>query len=400
MGLRGDQIAIVTDIGCCGLFDVFFNTHAFHGLHGRALTYAAGIKLARPNLHVVVVMGDGGLGIGGAHFLAACRRNLDLTLLILNNFNFGMTGGQFSVTTLESARVASGFLNRLERPMDVCLLARSAGAPCVFRCSAHESALADHIERALRFKGFAVLDLWGICPGRYGRLNRLTTRDIEKTLSMLPAARGVVAENEREEFGTYYRELASKERKADWPRKIESTYAASKKDRQEVILLGNAGQRVITTGEILCFAAMTAGLNVAQKNEYAITVLRGPSISEVILSQDPIGYSGIEKPDAVLAVGQEGVDRRAKIFEHLDSMALVIQAPGVKIPDSNAHVIQVDFRTQGFKRQDWALASLALLAKTSRLVTKDMLRDALAARFSGAVLESSIAIVEKAISGG
>ena len=89
MNLRGDQIVMVSDIGCSGLFDTFFNTHAFHGLHGRALTYAAGLKLSRPELNVVVTMGDGGLGIGGAHLLAACRRNLDLTLLVLNNFNFG-----------------------------------------------------------------------------------------------------------------------------------------------------------------------------------------------------------------------------------------------------------------------------------------------------------------------
>ena len=70
MGISGNQVVIVTDIGCSGLFDTFFKTHAFHGLHGRALTYATGIKLARPELQVVVTMGDGGLGIGGAHYVA------------------------------------------------------------------------------------------------------------------------------------------------------------------------------------------------------------------------------------------------------------------------------------------------------------------------------------------
>ena len=90
MGLRGEEIVIVTDIGCSGLFDTFFNTHAFHGLHGRALTYATGLKMAQPDLNVIVTMGDGGLGIGGAHVLSACRRNLDVTFWVLNNFNFGM----------------------------------------------------------------------------------------------------------------------------------------------------------------------------------------------------------------------------------------------------------------------------------------------------------------------
>ena len=92
MGLSGEDVVVVSDIGCSGLFDTFFNTHAFHGLHGRALTYATGIKMARPNLKVIVTMGDGGLGIGGAHVLSTCRRNIDLTLLVLNNFNYGMTG--------------------------------------------------------------------------------------------------------------------------------------------------------------------------------------------------------------------------------------------------------------------------------------------------------------------
>ena len=161
LNLPGNQIAIVRAIGCSGLFDTLFDTHAFHGLHGRALTYAAGIKLARPELNVVVTMGDGGMGIGGAHLLSACRRNLDMTLIVLNNFNFGMTGGQFSVTTPPDALVGSGFLNQLERPLDICQVALSAGAPYVTRCSGYQKNLSDEIRQAIEFDGFAVIDTGG-----------------------------------------------------------------------------------------------------------------------------------------------------------------------------------------------------------------------------------------------
>ncbi len=93
------KVVLVSDIGCSGLSDQYFATHAFHGLHGRSLTYATGIKLARPELTVIVVIGDGGTGIGGTHLLQAARRNIGITVLVFDNFNFGMTGGQHSTTT-------------------------------------------------------------------------------------------------------------------------------------------------------------------------------------------------------------------------------------------------------------------------------------------------------------
>ena len=241
MGLAADRIAMVSDIGCSGLFDTFFNTHAFHGLHGRALTYAAGIKLARPELTVVVTMGDGGQGIGGAHLLAACRRNLDLTLLVLNNFNFGMTGGQYSATTPPDAEVGSGFLNQLERPLDVCAVAKAAGAPYVVRCSAYRPDIAEVIRRAIEFKGFSVVDIWGICPGRFSKRNRLTPKAIEEVLARLPALEGEVPENRRREFGEHYRELAAAQRPVPPP--LGPSRPAFAPARRRPPRGGHAGQR-------------------------------------------------------------------------------------------------------------------------------------------------------------
>lgn len=394
MGLCGHQIVIVTDIGCSGLFDTFFHTHALHGLHGRALTYAAGLKLARPELNVIVTMGDGGLGIGGAHLLAACRRNLDITLLVLNNFNFGMTGGQFSATTPPEAQVGSGFLNRLERPLDVCQVASCAGAPYVSRCSAYRQDLAREIERSVRFEGFAVLDIWGVCPGRYTKQNRLTSQSIEESIAGLPKAEGPVPENIRKEYGRYYRELAATQKPAAPAPKIKAVFDPPQTGRQEVVILGSAGHRIITAGEILCLAGLSAGLRATQKNEYDITVLRGPSVSEIILSPQEIGYTGIDRPAVVLALSQEGVDRRKYLFDQLDSNALVIRDKGVDLPTCRARVHSIDFKRRGIKVPDRALAALAVMAKINTVIHQNMLQSALAYRFKGKILTTALELVK------
>jgi 2-oxoglutarate ferredoxin oxidoreductase subunit beta len=395
MHLAGHQIALVSDIGCSGLFDTFFNTHAMHGLHGRALTYATGLKMARPELKVVVTMGDGGQGIGGAHLLAACRRNLDITLLILNNFNFGMTGGQFSATTPPEAQLGSGFLSALERPLDICSVARSAGAPYVRRCSGFVKNLAEEIKRAVEYEGFSVMDIWGICPGRYTKKNRLTPKMIDEALAQLPPLEGVVPENVRPEYSQHYRRMAAGQKKAPDPAAIKAQFKAPQAGRQDVILLGSAGQRIITAGELLCLAGLTAGLRTTQKNEYNITVLRGPSISELILSPAEIDFTGIDKPTVVVALDQEGVDRRRDLFKHLGKETFIIQISGITLPASKAAVHQVDFKGQHIKPVDWALASLVVLAKLEKVIRTEMLEAALKVRFRGEALKSSLDLIDR-----
>ena len=395
MGLDSSKIAIVSDIGCSGLFDTFFNTHALHGLHGRALTYATGLKMARPELTVIVTMGDGGLGIGGAHVLGTCRRNIDLTLLVLNNFNYGMTGGQSSSTTPADAQVGSGFLNRLEKPMDVGQVVRSAGAGYVTRISSYNKDLPVEMASAISFKGFSVLDIWGVCPGRYTRRNRLTPAIIDEDLAKLPILQGPVLENARKEYGSHYRELAMAQSPASPPKQIRAEFKAPQTGRREVIMLGSAGQRILTAGEILCLAGLGAGLHASQKNDYPITVLRGHSVSELVLSDQGIDFSGISRPCAILALAPEGVARRRTMFRDLDDKTLVIQASDVELPETSARVMTIDFKAQKIKSYDRALASLAILARMNQVITFEMLETALENRFGKKVLDSALALIRR-----
>jgi pyruvate/2-oxoacid:ferredoxin oxidoreductase beta subunit/Pyruvate/2-oxoacid:ferredoxin oxidoreductase gamma subunit len=395
MGYTGNDVVIVTDIGCSGLFDTFFNTHAFHGLHGRALTYATGIKMARSDLKVIVTMGDGGLGIGGAHVLSTCRRNIDLTLLVLNNFNYGMTGGQCSSTTPQDAVVGSGFLNKLEKPVDICQVAGAAGAGMVTRASTYQKDLTETLKAAIAFDGFSLVDIWGVCPGRYTRRNKLTPKVIEAGLAQLPELPDFMTQNARMEYGKAYRQEAATLSVPKDPVRIPATCKAPQTGRQEVVILGSAGQRIMTAGELLCLAGASAGCHATQKNDYPITVMRGHSVSEVILSDSEIEYTGIEDPSVVIALAPEGVNRRKKMLAALSPECTVIKAAGVGLPESRASVIEVDFKVQQIKSTDWALAALAVLAGRGQALTEEMLTAALKLRFNQKVFELALAVTEK-----
>jgi 2-oxoglutarate/2-oxoacid ferredoxin oxidoreductase subunit beta len=393
--LQGNQVAIVSDIGCSGLFDTFFNTHAFHGLHGRALTYATGIKMARPELKVIVIMGDGGLGIGGAHVLSSCRRNLDLTLLVLNNFNYGMTGGQCSATTPITGQTSSGFLNKLEAPLDICRVAVAAGAPYVDRTMAPGRILVDSLVKALRYPGFSLIDIWGLCPGRYTKRNRTTLAQMAEDIKESLSVTGTVAVNEREEYFAHYQRLAGSAQAAAPPLSVEAICDAPINKRCGVLLLGSAGQYINTVGEILCLAGMSGGLHVSQKNDYPITVLRGHSIAEVVLDREPIDYTGIGTPTVVLCVAAEGVARRKKVFGQLAKDSLVVKDSTLSLPYTLARVIDLDFAELKIRASEQALAALAAVARERILLTYEMLAAGLGHRYRGKMLDEALAVAAR-----
>ncbi|UCH19731.1 MAG: 2-oxoacid:acceptor oxidoreductase family protein, partial [Deltaproteobacteria bacterium] len=191
--------------------------------------------------------------------------------------------------------------------------------------------------------------------------------------------------------------LAVSQQPAAEPVKIEKKFDPPQIGRREVILLGSAGQRILTAGEILCLAGLSAGLKATQKNEYNITVLRGPSISELVLSTEEIGFTGIDKPDVIIALSQEGIDRRKSLFGAVDQDTLIIQIPGVTLPPSQATIHTVNFKSSGIRSADWATAALVILAKSNTVLTLQMLNAALEARFSDKSLSNIQGLVQKVI---
>ncbi len=174
LGLSRDEVAMVSGIGCTSRMPVYMDFNSLHTAHGRALAFATGVKFARPNMKVIVVTGDGdALAIGGNHFIHACRRNIDITAILINNNIYGMTGGQGSPTTPPNAFSTTTPYGNAEKPFDPCSLAKAAGATYVARATVfHAPQLEKMIMEAVDHRGFSLVEAVSNCHTYFGRLNR------------------------------------------------------------------------------------------------------------------------------------------------------------------------------------------------------------------------------------
>lgn len=165
------RMLTIGGVGCTARIPVYLQSDTFHGVHGRTLAWATGVKLMKPELPVVIFCGDGDLtSIGGNHFIHAARRNLDVTVIMVNNLNFAMTGGQVAPTTPEHMRTMTTPFGSPEPKFDICRVAAAAGATHVERwITAQPRQCVDGIKRALQHKGFSLIEIVAQCPTHYGR---------------------------------------------------------------------------------------------------------------------------------------------------------------------------------------------------------------------------------------
>lgn len=380
--LDPQKTVIVTDIGCVGMSDQYFDVNAFHGLHGRAITYATGIKLANPELKVIVLMGDGGLGIGGAHLLSAARRNIGITVLVFNNMNFGMTGGEHSVTTPHGAITATTRGGNLERPMDVCATVSVNGAAYVYRGTSFDKDLPDRIAEAVQTPGFSLLDIWELCTAYYVPNNTFSKNEMMQTIQSLGLATGVLQRADHPELSRAYREEYANMRGKPVlrPEPIEKKYDSGMTGTTRIVLAGAAGGKVKSTASTLSLGGMYSGLWATQRDDYPTTVMSGYSVSEVILSRDEILYTGIAKPDILAIITPEGLSQVPRQLHAMDEAQSVYVVPELadKI-ETRARKIVFDFEHAAAGKKSLAVMTTAAIVRHANLYPLAAFREAISA---------------------
>jgi len=388
LGVPPEEVVIVSDIGCSGLSDQYFATSAFHGLHGRSITYATGIALARPELTVIVIMGDGGTGIGGAHLINAARRNVGITVLVLDNLNFGMTGGQHSTTTPAGAITSTTPLGNLEHPLDICATAGVNGAGYVWRGTSFDDGLAERMVEAIRHPGFALLDIWDLCTAYFVPANRMGKKGLARTIDELSLGTGVLYQREVAEYGAAYREAAAAMGKRQAPQPIPVEYESPLDGAHSVVVTGSAGAKVRSAARLFAEAGIRSGLWATLRGDYPVTVKTGHSVTEVVLSREETPPVAVTVPDVLLIASEDGLKKVGAMLQAMGPGSLVVTTPVFAGVGTRARMVVVD--PGETRKTQTGLMLLAAGAAITGVVPMEALRAAAGGRFE----EENLAAIE------
>jgi 2-oxoglutarate ferredoxin oxidoreductase subunit beta len=223
------RLLVMGGVGCSGRAAQYLNFDTLHTLHGRTFAFATGIRMAKPDLNIITIVGDGDCAaIGGNHFIHAARRNIDLTALVINNKTYGMTGGQSSPTTPVEALATTAPYGNAETEFDLCAVALAAGASFVARAATVRiPELTGIIVKAIQHRGFSFVEVITQCPTYFGRPNKqggaveMLQRQKEITVTLASAkarpedakgklVTGVLFESDRPTFEARYAEIRSR----------------------------------------------------------------------------------------------------------------------------------------------------------------------------------------------
>lgn len=369
LALDPSDVAVVTDIGCVGLADARIEgPHTVHTTHGRSTAFAVGLAVADAalgagRLKTIVLIGDGGAMIGLNHLVHAALLNADVTVLVHDNFVFGMTGGQGSAFSPLGFVTATTPAGNAVPPLDLARVLLAARAPFVARAVATDRDLADVVARAIAHPGFAVVEVLELCPAHAVRRNALTGGGLRDLAEDAGYRLGVLRDEVRPPAFARPTGAAgpARPRAAVRAGEFRSPLAV----RRAVILAGTAGERVQGAAAVLADAALASGLHVTQKNDNPVTQGTGFSVSEVLLAPERLRSTGIERPDVLLVVSQDGCEeiRKAGRFDAADGDTVAIVDDTVELPPTRARVVRGPFR----RRAGASRAALAAVLRWSHL---------------------------------
>jgi pyruvate/2-oxoacid:ferredoxin oxidoreductase beta subunit len=394
------NVVVVTDIGCVGLSDQWFPTHAFPGLHGRSVVYGEGLKLASPDLNVIVLVGDGGAGIGLHHLLNAAKRNVGINVILFNNMNFGMTGGEHSITTPEGSITSTTFAGHFEKPLQLCETLRINYAPFVARRAYYDKDLTDVIERALAFEGFSFVEVMEFCTAYYVPFNKFDKKSMEKILDSGNLPRMTSVDECRTEYTAGYASYCKRyeNKKPASHVTIEKRFEHSLKGELNIVLAGAAGMKVSSTATLFSRAAILSGLQAVQRDDYPVTVKTGHSVSLVKISEKIIGYMGVETPDVLFVVSKEGLKKAAPYLDTMGKGQKVYILSTLPEIQTAAETIRVDLKKLDGKvtKEGVALTVLSSYLKSEGVFPPEALVEASRLSREGKIGEKQIEVIERA----
>lgn len=380
--LEPRNVLLVTDIGCIGLADgLFSDLHTVHTTHGRSTAFATGITLVDSlmgdgKLKTVVLIGDGGAMIGLQHLVHAAMLNIDLTVLICNNFVYGMTGGQGSGLTPESFITATTPQGNIVPPVDMCQILKHSHAPWVARALATDRAFPELLKKAIAFPGFAVLEVLELCTEFAVPDNSLTGSKLTEIAEQNNWQLGLLeSDKSRRPYAARYRDMAvGKNDRQESPAASVIRGASMLRRAVSIVLAGSAGERVQSAAALACQTAIGAGLYVTQKNDNPVTQGSGYSLSELWFSPDPIGFTGIEQPDILLVTSEEGLKEATNQgwFTRLGPKSTVYLDETVLLESSDARIRRAAFR-KSFGPKGAALGALSVIVGKKKIVDNEQI---------------------------
>lgn len=312
--IKPSSVNLVSDIGCVGLVDKLFLTNTIHTTHGRSTAFASGLELADKILfdgdaaHIVMI-GDGGASIGIQHLIEAAKMNLNITVLLHNNFVYGMTGGQNSNFTPEDFRTATSMSGNLTPALNISKLLEACHASYISRKLATDKDLDDAILEAIKYPGFALVEVIELCTGYATKWNSMSKKDVEEILEKMDCGKlGVVVENRRKDFTELYKENFPKKRTEIKKNTITQTSIPSEY-KLEIVIAGSAGEGVQFCAKSFTEAALSQGYNIMQKNDNPVTIGTGFSLSEIKISSDEISHFEVDQANYILISSLDGLKR-------------------------------------------------------------------------------------------